>query len=481
MIRSMFKKLTDPDRALIRAMDTAVDAAAVRYALDLEHARWRPGQPIKLLFAGYTGVRNTGSDLRVEEMIRQLRVVLGDDNVELSVLTIDPQRTAGYFRTVRQLELPSLFPKFLFDQCSRQHGVIACEGSMFKSKFANALSTMMAGALGVANVEGKLSVGYGAEAGEMDAPLLEFVRRRCRQSLIICRNEPSRELLAGMGVRALGGTDTAWTFEPAPASRGAQLLQERGWDGERPVLVVCPINPFWWPVKPDLVKAAAFALGGQFRAEHFQSIYFHQWSDRVAGRYDAYLSALARAVDAFAQEHGVFVAVAGTEMLDRDACERLSERLSEPAPVFVSDEHNMYDLVSVLRRASLMVSSRFHAMVSTMPAGVPSIGVTMDERIHNLMHDRGHTDLLFRVEDEGLDERLLHAMRAAWRERERVCHEVLGFVPGQIRTMGEMGIAFSDEVQRVHPEFPQRDVPRTFEHFLPPLSAELQRLMAEVG
>jgi hypothetical protein len=116
-----------------------------------------------------------------------------------------------------------------------------------------------------------------------------------------------------------------------------------------------------------------------------------------------------------------------------------------------------------------------------MPGGVPSIGVTMDERIHNLMYERGHEELLFTVDDEGLEERLLAAMRGAWRERERLRHEVMAFVPGQIRRMGEMGIAFNDEVQRVHPEFPVRDVPRTFEHFLPPLSPELQRLMGEVG
>jgi polysaccharide pyruvyl transferase WcaK-like protein len=159
----------------------------------------------------------------------------------------------------------------------------------------------------------------------------------------------------------------------------------------------------------------------------------------------------------------------------------LSSKLSEPAPVMVSDELNMYELVSVLRNASLMVSSRFHAIVSSMPGGVPSIGVTMDERIHNLMCERGHTGLLFKVDDEDLDERLLPAMRSAFRERERLRHEVMAFVPGQIRRMGEMGMAFVDEVQRVQPEFPVRDVPRTFEHFLPPLSADLQRLMGEVG
>ena len=38
--------------------------------------RWAPGKKLKLLFAGYNGARNMGSDARVEEMIRQLRHVL---------------------------------------------------------------------------------------------------------------------------------------------------------------------------------------------------------------------------------------------------------------------------------------------------------------------------------------------------------------------------------------------------------------------
>src|SRR5208283_274620 len=39
--------------------------------------RWTPGEKLKLLFAGYNGTRNTGSDVRVQEMLRQVRHVLG--------------------------------------------------------------------------------------------------------------------------------------------------------------------------------------------------------------------------------------------------------------------------------------------------------------------------------------------------------------------------------------------------------------------
>ena len=33
----------------------------------------RSGGPLKLLFVGYNGARNTGSDVRVEEAVRQFR------------------------------------------------------------------------------------------------------------------------------------------------------------------------------------------------------------------------------------------------------------------------------------------------------------------------------------------------------------------------------------------------------------------------
>lgn len=458
-------------------MGSLIDAASVRHALDMGGARYAQGAPLKLLLAGYSGTRNTGADVRVEEMIRQIRTVLGDEHVELSILTIDPALSAGYFRTVRQVRLPYVFPKFLFDECPKHHGVIACEGSMFKSKFATALSVMMGGALGLAAAEGKLSVGYGAEAGQMIPDLRGFVRKHCKHSLIICRNEPSRKLLEGMGIRTRGGTDTAWTFEPAPLSHGQARLRACGWDGVQKLLVLCPINPFWWPTRPDLVKAAARLLGGQFQGEHYKSIYFHEWSEAAAERYDAYLEAMAEAANVFARERGAFVAVVGTEMLDRPACEDLARRLSVKAPVLVSDELDMYELVSVLRNASLLVSSRYHAIVTSMPGGVPSLGVTMDERIQNLMHDRGHADLLLRVDEDGLGDKLVAALRRLERDAERVRGEVLAFVPGQIRTMGQMGMDLLDEVQRLHPEFPVRDVPRSFEHYIPKLSPQLADLM----
>jgi polysaccharide pyruvyl transferase WcaK-like protein len=488
---SLFKKgilgrlvdALEPDRVLMEVMNGFIEATAVKRALDVDQETWAPGKPLKLLLAGYVGSRNTGADVRVEEMIRQFRHIVGDDQLELTIMSIDRKLTAGYFRTVRQVELPVLFPKFLFDECPKHHGVVSCEGSMFKSKFAAALSTMMAGALGMAAAENKLAVGYGAEAGAMTPALRDFVKRHCQHALVQCRNEPSRDVLGRLGIRTTGGTDTAWTFDPAPLPEGAQILREHGWDGEKKVLVLCPINPFWWPVKPDLGKAAAKTLVGQFKHEHYRSIYFHHSSPEADEKYERYIDGLAFAVRQFCRGRDVFPIMVGMEQVDRLACEAVAARLAEQGvenvPCLVSDEHDMFRLVSVLRNCSYMVSSRFHAIVTSMPGLVPSAGVTMDERIRNLMNDRGHPDLFLEVDEADLGDKVLRILLRLEREAEQISTDIGRVLPQQLALMGQMGLEFMDEVCRVYPELPRKDLPRTWQAHLPSLSPELSRLMEQ--
>src|ERR1700730_14242434 len=178
--------------------------------------RWSAGEKLRLLFAGYNGTRNTGSDVRVQEMLRQIRHVLGAGNVDFSVMSQDFNRSAGYFDGTRQVYLPDVFPPFLFREVKQNHGVIACEGSMFKSKFANALTTMMIGSLGLASAENKLSLAYGGEAGHMDGLIQSMCARYVHDSMVITRNVESRTLLSSMRITTELGTDTAWTFEPHP-------------------------------------------------------------------------------------------------------------------------------------------------------------------------------------------------------------------------------------------------------------------------
>jgi polysaccharide pyruvyl transferase WcaK-like protein len=438
---------------------------------------WQPDEKLKLLFAGYNGTRNMGSDVRVEEMLRQIRHILGADRCEFSVMSFNFERSRGYFENTAQVHLPDIFPPFLANEVPKHHGVVACEGSMFKSKFANALATMMIGSLGIAAAQNKLSIGYGSEAGHMDPVVRKMCARYCKNSLVITRNEESRTVLRDLGVPTELGTDTAWTFDPRPPEYGRSVLRQVGWDGQTPVLVVCPINPFEWPVKASIGKLALHTVAGAYKQSHYRGPYFHNSGPAADAAYARYLNAIANAVAAFRKQRNVFVILVATERLDSRPANRISETLGG-VPVLTSDEYNMYELVSILRACHMMASSRYHGIVTSMPALVPSAGITMDERIRNLMRERCHQELLMNVDDPDLEQKLLAALETLATDGERIADGIAATVVKNLKLMARMGVFFEEEVQRRYPEFPTRRGEWSWEDYLPPMSASLRELVA---
>ena len=288
----------------------------------------------------------------------------------------------------------------------------------------------------------------------MDRSLEALVRRYCTDALILCRNEASRDVLAALGIATRGGTDTAWAFEPAPPAVAEAWLQRAGWDGRAPVVALCPINPFWWPVKPDVAKGTAWWLTGAHDDAHYASVYFHRSGADVDAAFARYLDAFAAGFSRYRGKHACFPVVVGMEALDRRACEGLAERIG--APVLVSDEHDMYEMVSVLRRCRWLLSSRYHAIVCSMAGTVASAGVTMDERIRNLMIDRGTPELSLEVDDPDLADRISQTLLRLHDDGEALADGIGRTVVRNLERMGVMGRDLVDHLRDRHPDLPLR-------------------------
>jgi polysaccharide pyruvyl transferase WcaK-like protein len=440
--------------------------------------RWTPGEKLKILFAGYNGTRNTGSDVRVQEMIRQVRHVLGAANTDFTVSTFDFDRTKGYFEGTRHVWLPNAFPAFLYREVKRNHGVVACEGSMFKSKFANALTTMTIGSLGLASAENKLSVAYGGDAGHMDDLIQRMCARYTKESLVITRSQESQQALAALGIPNELGADTAWTFEPHPQSYARKALREAGWDERTPILALCPIHPFVWPVRGSVGKYLARVTTGAFKASQYRSVYFFNSGADVDRKFSRYISAYEKAAKAFMQKHRVFPILVAMERLDTVACREIAKQIPG-VPIFTSDDYDMFQLVSILRACTYMVSSRYHGIVTCMPAQVVSAGLTMDERIRNLMRERGHQHLLLTVDDPDLEQKLLQVMETLVTEADAIRQSIGKTVVANLKSMARMATFLEDEVRRTYPEFPLRKGVLSWEDNLPPLDENLCKLVEQ--
>jgi polysaccharide pyruvyl transferase WcaK-like protein len=226
-----------------------------------------------------------------------------------------------------------------------------------------------------------------------------------------------------------------------------------------------------------MTKAALHSLAGAYKESHYRGPYFHNAGPAADLAYEHYLTSIAKAVAAFRQKRNVFVIMAATERMDARPCRRISEQLGG-VPVLTSDDYNMYQLVSILRACRMMVSSRYHGIVTSMPALVPSAGITMDERIKNLMNERGHQELLMNVDDADLEARTLAALEILDRDGERIADGIARTVVRNLRMMARMGVYFEEEVQRRYPEFPTRRGEWSWEDYLPPMGETLKQLVS---
>jgi polysaccharide pyruvyl transferase WcaK-like protein len=230
-------------------------------------------------------------------------------------------------------------------------------------------------------------------------------------------------------------------------------------------------------VKASLVKYAAHSWTGAYRNSHYRTVYFHNSGPAAEQSYKKYWTAIADAVDAFRKKKNVFVILAATERLDVRPARRIAEKLGG-VPVLSSDDYNMYELVSILRACHMMASSRYHGIVTSMPGLVPSAGITMDERIRNLMRERGHQDLLMTVDDPELEGKLLAALEKLSCEGEAIAAGIAKTVVKNLKVMARMGVYFEEEVQRRYPEFETRRGEWSWEDYLPPMSPNLRELLA---
>ena len=139
----------------------------------------------------------------------------------------------------------------------------------------------------------------------------------------------------------------------------------------------------------------------------------------------------------------------------------------------------MYQLVSIFRAADMMLSSRYHAIVTSMATGVPSAGITFDERIANLMKERGHEHLLMRVDDPDLEERAEAALFELNNNPEPISEGATQTVARNLQVMSTMGHKLLNYVVQRHPQFEPKRQFRSWEDYLPPMGPELHSLLEQ--
>jgi hypothetical protein len=91
-----------------------------------------------------------------------------------------------------------------------------------------------------------------------------------------------------------------------------------------------------------------------------------------------------------------------------------------------------------------------------MAGQVPSAGVTMDERIRNLMADRGTPELSLEVDDPALGAKVEATLLRLHHDADVLADGIGRCVVENLERMGRMGVDFVDHLRERHPALPIR-------------------------
>jgi polysaccharide pyruvyl transferase WcaK-like protein len=439
---------------------------------------YTPGKPLKIFFYGTNGFWNTGADGRTHEVIRQVNKVLGPANLDLIAAVFDKIPIHGIRIEDLQLrpaddllQLPEEYlqpakhyrPKnmalnnSMFAPIDQTHGLIIADGGQFM-RIMNPFIYTLPTVLGMhrASEQKKFSLSYGVDAGKAQWPLDRLYSRYLTNSTIITRT-PHIDALVQLGLNVKKGTDTGWTFNPLPPAYGKKVLSENGWDQKIQILAICP----------NQIDARPKGMSR---------------NDEHVGFYrEKAINSIANAVKAFQQDKPVYPIVISNTRGDFSFCSKLAVALGR-VPHFTSGNYNMFELTSILRCADFLIASRYHAIVFSMPAGIPSgwIGPVRDPRCYPVFEDRGHLELTASMkEDLYFEERLLVMLRKLRSESEKIRDEIFKSVVRHLKKMADMGKELEAVVSDCYPEFPVSDNKKYWHDYLPPLGENLNNLLEQ--
>jgi polysaccharide pyruvyl transferase WcaK-like protein len=116
--------------------------------------------------------------------------------------------------------------------------------------------------------------------------------------------------------------------------------------------------------------------------------------------------------DYIVERTGKAVALISMEQLDEDLAEKVLRHMRHPesARTFSARRYDASQMTCLLRGLDLLVTSRFHAAVLSLAAGVPQVAVHHDTRLATLYEDLGLKGEWFR--DPGRADGLASAFTA---------------------------------------------------------------------
>jgi polysaccharide pyruvyl transferase WcaK-like protein len=361
---------------------------------------------IRVLMVGYNGANNTGAEALLASDIEDVRAVLGPE-AQIVVPTLNPANLRRYLTegpTLRIEAIPTLFFGAIRRLVRESDLVLLVEGSTYMDTWGSPLLWSFLWASHCAAKMGKPCMAYAVDAGTLKPFNARLVQRvASRTGLIVTRNRAAAGRLRAAGVTApiLSTADNAFTFQPREADQGRAA---REWPRAAGGVVGLAMVDF------SLFPAVMRPWGPRERC--YKWPYYFSSSPARTRSSEMLARGYASLADYVVERTGKAVALISMEQLDEALAEQVLRRMRHPesARKFSARLYDASQMACLLRGLDLLVTSRYHAAVLSLAAGVPQVAVHHDTRLATLYADLGLKEKWFM--DQGAAEGLASGFTA---------------------------------------------------------------------
>jgi polysaccharide pyruvyl transferase WcaK-like protein len=349
----------------------------------------------RVLLVGYNGANNTGAEAKLLVAIDEIRSVLGSD-VHITVPSLNEANLRRYLTESPTLKIKGFTPASVFldlrEFVKRSDLVILVEGSCYMDTWGSALLWCYLLATRNAHSMKKPCIAYAVDAGSAGRFNRWLIRREAsKTNLILTRTESAAQRLKKWGVKAPieVTADNAFVFRPNPED---QDLLRRVWPEASHVVGVAAEDIYAWPVHMRLWDKKKYC---------YRWPYYYTHSKASREKSDLLAKVLAKQSDDIIEERDKDVALLSMEGLDAGFGNKVQGLMKHPdrTKVFTSSEYNASQMTSILRSLELLITSRYHAGVLSLPNHVPQTAIGHDLRIRDLYADLGMSELFTDHED----------------------------------------------------------------------------------
>ena len=349
----------------------------------------------RILLVGYNGANNTGAEAKLLVIINEIRRVLGPDAL-ITVPSLNEANLRRYLQEGPNLKIKPVRPSlFFFDvkkYVKENDLIMLVEGSCYMDTWGSALLWCYLLATRYAYSMKKPCIAYSVDAGNASRLNRWLIRREAsKTSLILARTKEAAERLRKMGVKAPieVTADNAFAFRPKPQDHD---LLKRVWPEASHVVGMAAEDIYLWPVQIRPWGRKKYC---------YRWPYYYQHSKACQQKSELLVDVLAVQADEIIEKYDKDIALLSMEGLDTDFTSKIQQHMKHAnrTKVFSSTQYNASQMASVLRSLDLLITSRYHAGVLSLPHEVPQTAIGHDLRIKDLYTDLDIPELFIDHED----------------------------------------------------------------------------------